>query len=221
MTGTQYLRCITYNSGSTVQPGRIHSISKELDRVKLVALQGTRIRRKPMESDHNFFHTDDHIIVTFGYGRGSYTNRSCGLTFLLNRRLFKRNDILKVFPVPNDLQGRCAALFIKLGSAQILLINAYFAPPFSQSTTIYKGCVDRIIAWMKRTLRTCKPITTPIICMDLNDGMQQWPIEDDQPTTRTITANFFSTSERHCDNYRLYLCPDCCSPHCGKGSHAG
>ena len=84
MSGTRYVRCISYNSCSTVQPGRIHSISKEFRRAEMVALQGTRIRRKTWDNENNYFHTDDHIVVNFGYGRVLHTNRSCGLTFLLS-----------------------------------------------------------------------------------------------------------------------------------------
>ena len=178
MSGTKYVAALTYNVCSLLRAGRVHDVSDELKRIHLVGLQGTRIKRHAWDADHCAFNTNDHLVINSGYGRSAYTNKSCGVTLMLTRKWFSKNSILHYFKVPASLQGRCMAVLLRFFGAKILLINVYFPPPTSMSTSGYQKCIDAIIRWINSVYEKCKEDVTPIFFTDLNDGMVNHGDED-------------------------------------------
>jgi hypothetical protein len=177
MSGARYIAAVSYNACSLVRHGRMHTISSEFENIHIGGFQGTRIRTT--DSDHTTFSTKNHIIINFGWKRSPFVNRSAGVTFMLTRKWFRPRDIIRIVPVPIDLQGRCAALVLKFGTVKLLALNIYFPPPGSMPQALYKKCVEKIMAWLQKTYgRYCREDTTPILFTDLNDGMIRWSDED-------------------------------------------
>ena len=114
------------------------------------------------DSDHTTFSTKHHIIINFGWKRSPFVNRSAGVTFMLTRKWFRPHDILRIVPVPIDLQGRCAALVLRFGPVKLLFLNIYFPPPGSMPQAVYRKCVEKIMTWLQKIHgKYCREDTTP------------------------------------------------------------
>ena len=126
----------SFNVCSLLKAGRVHSVSCEFERIHLVGLQATRIRRHAWDSDHNVFSTEYHVVINCGYGRGAFTNKSCGVSFMLTRKWFSKNSVLHFFKVPANLQGRCAAILVKFFGDRLFIENAVFKQTVQTKTYV-------------------------------------------------------------------------------------
>lgn len=86
--------------------GRYEDIARDIC-AYVVRVQGTQRRWQEHSGDpHEVRRIGDHTLVEWGYGRGSYTNKSAGVALLVANKTWKRRDIIAVDSPPLALQGR-------------------------------------------------------------------------------------------------------------------
>eukprot|EP00959_Pyramimonas_sp_CCMP1952_P155042 3243836-Pyramimonas_sp.AAC.1 len=106
---------------------RLHDISEEFKHVDVVALTGT-CERAPADRAVVFTTLRYHIALRSGFVAGEYVNRSCGITLLLRRRVFRRKHVVAAPPVPESLRGRVAVYRVRSGRFDLLIPVTYFPP---------------------------------------------------------------------------------------------
>ena len=163
--------CISYNVMSMVQAGRWQDVDREFAQYGIVALQGTRDRLVEACEQHQTEHFRWH---RWKYGRGGCSNRACGVAIGLNKKMYSRESVKQVYPVPAKYAGRVGILRIKEKKGLDLLVVTLYLPVEGRS-----GHCEDLLRWLEKLLRAAPQRTLPIICGDMNAH-----IGDGGPLTR-------------------------------------
>eukprot|EP00959_Pyramimonas_sp_CCMP1952_P282736 5909563-Pyramimonas_sp.AAC.1 len=135
-----------------------------------VLLQCT-CRRKGTEDPHRVFRHSHHYEVSFGVSRSS--DKACGTSTMLHNKVFPQRFIKKIIAPPVDLEGRCGAVRMKSDTMDILFVSMHF--PVHSGARAGRAeqnrIVTRTLSWLRTLLRAVGARCTPIIGMDLNDGL--------------------------------------------------
>ena len=86
-------------------------------------LIGTRIPKGDIPMSQGV--VDHHRYIHAGWGKTKHSNRSAGITFIMNKRWFRPQDIVYCDPGPPELALRTAIVRLKSGWFDITLIAAY------------------------------------------------------------------------------------------------
>ena len=87
----EVMRVIVYNPLSLRHPWRAHDLSAEFQNYDIIALIGVQLpadREHPTAALRGPCDLPHHWMVTWGYGRGRYTNKSASVSVLVRRRTF-------------------------------------------------------------------------------------------------------------------------------------
>ena len=152
--------CISYNVMSMVQTGRWQDVDREFAQYGIVALQGTRDRLVEACEQHQTEHFRWH---GWKYGRGRCSNRACGVAIGLNKKMYSRECVKQVYPVPAKYAGRVGILRIKEKKGLDLLVVTLYLPVEGRS-----GHCEDLLRWLEKLLRAAPQRTLPIICGDMN-----------------------------------------------------
>eukprot|EP00959_Pyramimonas_sp_CCMP1952_P468822 9493867-Pyramimonas_sp.AAC.1 len=123
------------------------------------------------DEPHRVFRHSRHYELSFGYSRSS--NKSCGTSIMLHSKVFPQRCIRRIFCPPVELEGRCGAVRLKSGSLDVLFVTMYF-PVYSSMRAgrdEQKRKVNKMLAWLRNLLLSTGGRCTPIVGMDLNDGL--------------------------------------------------
>ena len=169
------LKLLQWNPMSLVQAGREQEISERFKQFPICVLVGTQIRamqgRQIFERD-----LEQHKAVHFGYGRGGLTNKSCGISIMLHKRWFRAPQIATRWCAGERnaaIRGRGGAVRLRSGRFDITVIGIYIAPRPSRAEPKAKWIrqVDAVCEWIEWLLTQLPARTTPMLALDLNDGL--------------------------------------------------
>ena len=157
---------------------RLDDISTHFRLHQFIALNGTTYQ---IPSDVIVGHTqttvENHIVIQVGWAkRSQHTNKSCGVSLLIDRRLFAPQDIKAIDVGPISLRGRVMSVRIKKANHfDATVINMYFPPCPSRTVdrVLWLETTKLLFDWLETTLSECRGRTTPIIMCDLNDKFVQ------------------------------------------------
>eukprot|EP00439_Symbiodinium_sp_Y106_P073045 s2092_g13.t1 len=109
---------------SVVRVGRWAQLSSEFQSLDVVALQGLCVKAEA-DVPCAYFRTSHHHAFQWGYSKGRYTNKSCGVAILLRHQRLRLQWVREVYSPPEQLAGRAGALRIKGRCSDLLVIVGY------------------------------------------------------------------------------------------------
>ncbi|CAE8722639.1 unnamed protein product, partial [Polarella glacialis] len=209
------LTLFSYNCFAATTWDRVTQILREL-RGDVVMLQGTQHKQLGTNLVHTrsteYLHAVEqidygtHIGLHWGWGKGNYTNRACGVCTLLEKERLPTSSILKLYSPPQSLQGRAGAVRIRRASIDICLVNAYF-PCEPQSAEELKA-VTALSDWIHHLLTELPARTIVILATDANghtgntsDFQKGCAIGPEEPQIENNNGYHFRTL---LDHFQLY-----------------
>ena len=163
------LSVLSWNPCSLVSPGRLEEISRAFSMLPLGILIGTRIPQGDIPMSQGV--VGHHRYIHAGWGKTRHSNRSAGITFIMNKRWFKPRDVVYCDPGPPELAGRTGIVRLKSGRFDISLVAAYLPPRGKTPVGQWKQTVSKVIEWAQKQLKTLPVRTLPIVGCGLNDDM--------------------------------------------------
>ena len=166
---------IVYNPLSACAPERLQEISLLLRSGDVIGMPGTRLKATFSTFATHAVRTQQlakHVALHWGWRSAPFSNRAAGTSILVGGR-FRRNNIRDTFSPPPSLQGRGGAVRLVQGSVDLLPVALYFAPPppkAAKKRAWIKG-TDILLEWVDKILCDAPLRTTPILLMDINDGL--------------------------------------------------
>ena len=142
------LKYVTYNP-MHCNNNRLSLIIAEFSKFVLLLLPGTM--RKDINSSSNgcdIFQTNNFTVCSFGYGKSTYSNKSCGCIIAFNNKYFDR--VRTVYNPPPELKGRAGAIRLVRPDIDILVIVIYFPPDPNNPSD--KHCVQMIVDWVRKII---------------------------------------------------------------------
>ena len=76
------MQLVHYNPLVAITIDRLCEIAAEFLRAAVIVLVGTQARSLLPEGVHRVHGVPGFLVYCFGYGRGAYTNKSCGITII-------------------------------------------------------------------------------------------------------------------------------------------
>ena len=161
-------RVCSYNAMSVVRVGRWAQLSSEFQNLDVVALQGLCVKA---DSDVPcaYFRTSHHHVFQWGYTKGRYTNKSCGVAILLRHKRLRLQWVREVYSPPDQLAGRAGALRIKGRCSDLLVIVGYV--PVEPTNASQRQAVHAFYTWVDSLLSRSPARTLPILLLDANGRM--------------------------------------------------
>ena len=161
------MRIIHWNPFSLTVDRRldIAAVFQNADIVVLVGTQCKRFDSDVYTSQAGLFHCYD-----WGYGTGSMTNKSAGLSIWLNKRSFSKHSVKYIGFPPDMLAGRGAVLRVKTSKSDICIIAGY-PPPFAGTAKQFpkhRSIVQTLYKWIQKVVDELPARSTPFICLDAN-----------------------------------------------------
>ena len=155
----------TYNAMSMVRIGRWDTLSREMQSIDFMGVQGTGCRADP-DFSCSHFRSQHHHVFQWGYSSGQFSNKACGVAIMLRHKWFRLHHIRQIYSLPETLAGRAGALRIKGARADFLVVVGYV--PVEPSTAAQRKGVQAFYAWMDSLLSAAPARTLPIIMLDAN-----------------------------------------------------
>ena len=153
-----------YNPLAATEELRLQEISHEFKKHDVVALIGSHTKAYEAIVKQRLIH---HTAYKWGWSRGRWTNRAAGITIMLGKQ-WKEASVVRLWVPPAGLAGRGAAMRIRQGKLDLTILALYFPP---RAGGVYKQCVERVMDFAQSVMRELPGRTTPVVLMDLNDGM--------------------------------------------------
>jgi len=165
------LKALLYNPLSLCRSGRVEEISTLAAGYGIILCPGTQLRAVDVDVCKSREYA--HHTSQWGYGRGPYTNRSCGIHMFFKTRRFKVEHQVRVPPVPKGCQGRLGACRLRSGMCDLQVICGYYPPrPLAaRLMPAYEKTVGAIDRWIRAVLSATPARCTPLLGVDLNDGL--------------------------------------------------
>lgn len=166
------LRLVSFNPLSLAKD-RLSEVSEACGWAQLVALQGTQRRHEqPVVTEE----APRHKAYHFGYDRGALSNRSAGCA-ILHRQEFGE--------VCEECRASAATACRSRGAIRLqsrsppvrdlTVIVGYYPPrPRAQGASQGGVCMRTVMAltaWIGAMLSAAPTRSTPLVCVDLNDGI--------------------------------------------------
>eukprot|EP00959_Pyramimonas_sp_CCMP1952_P070234 1466422-Pyramimonas_sp.AAC.1 len=160
------MRICTYNPLASSYSERIEDRSAELRSWDLILLNGTQKKARPdqVEERHNHIR---HWSISCGYKKGRLINSSCGLIFLVTRRI-RREALYEILRPPAGLQGRIAGIRLKDRSYDFTVLNVYFAAVHDKN---HAEIAKKITARLEEQMDMLPARTTIMIGGDINSDI--------------------------------------------------
>lgn len=95
------MKIVLYNPLSLAAAERPEDISVQLKTADVVLLPGTQLRKTDFAA-HTTFRHENHLHVSWGYGRSPFVNRACGVSIYLGKRI-RTKQITTVYDPPQHL----------------------------------------------------------------------------------------------------------------------
>ena len=164
-----------YNPMQANTVDRINHIAYHMRGFDITILIGTKVpHAKYLKDDFSTRKTDcGSLVLDAGYGSGCFTNKHTGISFILNNRSLRCDNLVDKGALKGEAKGRAAYLRFKARGGDFAIIGAYYPPkPGSKnSVSIYKKSCERITDWLGEVISNLPADCTPLIAVDLNDGM--------------------------------------------------
>ena len=155
----------TYNAMSMVRMGRWDVLSREMQTVDVVGVQGL-CSRAEQDFPCSYFRSSQHHVFQWGYGSGVFSNKSCGVALMLKHQKFRLHHIRQIYSPPDCLAGRAGALRLKGARADFLLVVGYV--PVEPSNQAQRRGVHALFSWLDRLLSDAPVRTVPVLLLDAN-----------------------------------------------------
>ena len=130
------------------KPMRAEEYSREASDCGIIFLLGT-MRRDDGDGLRTLVH-EFHGEYSFGWTLARHSNKSCGVSIMVNKLAIKESNIVQSFVPPKQLRGRVGAIRIKTGTSDVTACTTYFPPPPRGAAHArgHRGAVDALAAWM-------------------------------------------------------------------------
>jgi exonuclease III len=145
-------------------------------------LQGTQ--RKTQASVETY-RTGTHLIYEWGFTPAS--GKAAGVIIALRAKLFQPDHVVRVYTPPAEFQGRAAALRLKRGDVDFLVVNVYV--PINPRTHDERTYIQRLWAWTDNLLSQMPHRCVPLIFTDANARVGKGPASDSIGTCQPVTEN--------------------------------
>ena len=102
--GPAFTRVVAWNPLSLARPGRLEDILHESKGVDALVMTGAQSKERgggPTKAA-----SSDHWGVQFGWGKGGFTNKACGVDIYLKKRRWRQINLAKVIEPPRLLTGK-------------------------------------------------------------------------------------------------------------------
>jgi hypothetical protein len=163
------MRLIAWNPQNFSSVQRREAISNELANIYVCILPGTMNRG--YDNDVKIFDLPEHIEFRFGWQPGKYTNKSAGISILLSKRVFSRQDIRTCSTPCKDLLGRGGKVRVKNKKFDLTIIGAYFPPKGCGGSNNYSKAVHKLTDELEKWCSDIPSRSTPLMFADLNDHL--------------------------------------------------
>ena len=164
-----------YNPMQANTIDRINHIAYHMQGFDIAILIGTKVpHAKYLKDDFSTRKTDcGSLVLDAGYGSGCFTNKHAGISFILNNRHLRCDNLVDKGTLKGEAKGRAAFLRFKAIGSDFALIGAYYPPkPNTKSAvSVYTKTCEKITDWLRETIGNLPATCTPIIAVDLNDGI--------------------------------------------------
>ena len=136
---------------------------------KVKASLGTSVRRRSLDLPQG---GGSRVLVEAGYRLGPFVTNAAGCSILLGRK-FREHDVVRVAVPPSNLLGRGLLVRATNRMADITFVALYYPPRPRElrAQAGYRQTCDLLTSWLASQLCALPQRTTPILGMDLNDGM--------------------------------------------------
>jgi len=169
-----------YNPLSLVSAYRSEEISEQLRSCDMIVIPGTKLKA----AKERAFTTQQlscHRALHWGYGNSPFTNKSCGISILVNAKRFKSKHIVEVGSPPQCLAGRGGSVRVKQGALHLKCIGGYWPVCKSGSSRdAYLKTVRKMKEWIEDEIHSCPATCTPCLLGDLNEKFRPDDQEDEQ-----------------------------------------
>lgn len=156
---------VQYNPLNAASRDRVEEIAREL-RADVTVLVGTGYKAAVTDIPVEVSSDDTKYEYRWGWQKGRYGNKSCGISFLLTSSL--HSQVRRVWVPPRDVAGRAAAVQIRQRDSDVTMRGVYLPP--RTGTQAYRMAVDAVLKWGGQVLDEVPRRSTPMLCMDANDG---------------------------------------------------
>ena len=164
-----------YNPMQANTVDRINHIAYHTKNFDVTVLVGTKVpHAKYLKDDFSQRHTDcGSLVLDAGYGKGRYTNKHTGISFILNGKTLRSNNLVDKGALKADAKGRAAFLRFKARGGDFAILGIYYPPKPSKKAEEqrYLRACEIISDWIADVLRGLPAGCTPFIAVDLNDGI--------------------------------------------------
>ena len=168
------MRIIGWNPLSLSAVYRQTEISQALTNYSLVLLAGTQLRQDD-GSPITKTKMEEHLAVHSGWKKGGrFTNKSAGVSIWIGKDV-KETDIKQIETPPPELGGRGMMMRIKTQRYDYTALVLYHPPKTATPRDLprYKQTVQKLNKWANGVLKDTPSRSTPIVYVDLNDGLEQ------------------------------------------------
>ena len=129
----------------------------------MVALQGLGVKAEA-DVPCAYFRTSHHHAFQWGYSKGRYTHKSCGVAILLRHKRLRLQWVREVYSPPEQLAGR-----VKGRCSDLLVIVGYV--PVEPTNASQRQAVHAFYTWVDSLLSRPPARTLPILLLDANGRM--------------------------------------------------
>ena len=145
---------------------RMHDIQQEFNSFHFVILSGTG--QKSSEADMSKRQIGKHVSYSWGYRSnvGIGSNRSCGVSLLLDSKLFPSHAFNAAYSPPASSAGRGGAVRMKLPHLEVCVIGCYFAPDNGKPAS--KQTNKRLANWIAEVIATMPRRCLIVLAGDAN-----------------------------------------------------
>lgn len=110
-----------------------------------------------------------HVYIWPFNVHSPYVNKSCGMILALRRSIFPGKSVCRIYEVDEDLEGRAAAMRLRLRSGiDFTLLNVYCPPP-SSPMTFWIAC--RLWNWASSITQSLPQRSIPMLFTDANSRL--------------------------------------------------
>ena len=161
-----------FNPLSCNRIDRLEEISRSFSNYDVATLSGTQ--KCGNNGEIPIEQTQHHHVLHWGCSKGKHSNHSAGCSILLSKRKFRQQHMHQIYHAPPQMQGRVAAIRLRSGRFDILVMCLYFPPkPWDkQEWSKYSSTCKAILEWMDKVLSETPTRCSPFLCTDLNDCLK-------------------------------------------------
>eukprot|EP00959_Pyramimonas_sp_CCMP1952_P281867 5891508-Pyramimonas_sp.AAC.1 len=114
-------------------------------------------------------------MIQYGWSgaRGTLVNKSCGVKIWLNKRRFRRSQLVQFWAVPTALQGRLGVVRVRSSQHDFTFVVSYYPPGCTDAKSIskYDVTIRKLTEELHLISNGPPNRSTTIAATDLNDGM--------------------------------------------------